>query len=140
MLKQLVAGAGLTLLVLTPAMGQGASTESTAQTPATGDFLQGETSNQLLASNFIDAEVREPNNQKIGSINDLLIDQNGNVQGAIVGVGGFLGIGEKNVGIPFNKIKVVRTANGKNIDHVEVPYTRQQLTNAPNFQFPARNR
>jgi hypothetical protein len=49
---------------------------------------------------------------KVGDVTDLMIDSNGNVTAAIIGVGGFLGAGHKDVAIPFKELKV-STRDGK---------------------------
>ena len=59
-----------------------------------------------LASDVYKADVYDPSENKIGKVTDLMIDSNGNVAGAIIGVGGFLGAGEKDVVIPFKELKV----------------------------------
>ena len=45
------------------------------------------------------------NNEKIGDIKEILLDKSGMAQAAVIGVGGFLGIGEKNVAVPFNTLQ-----------------------------------
>ena len=87
MLKQLLTGAALSLLVLTPAMGQGTTPQTGAQTPSGSDFLQQQTSNELRATNLIEVPVWGANNQRIGSINDLLIDQNAEFRRALIRCG-----------------------------------------------------
>jgi sporulation protein YlmC with PRC-barrel domain len=59
------------------------------------------------ASKVVGLNVYNDNNQSIGSISDLLMDKSGNVKAAVIGVGGFLGVGEHLVAIPFEKIKFV---------------------------------
>jgi PRC-barrel domain protein len=49
-------------------------------------------------------------NENIGSINDLLMDKSGNVKIAVIGVGGFLGLGEHLVAVPYEKLKFVNEA------------------------------
>jgi hypothetical protein len=49
-------------------------------------------------------------NENIGSINDLLMDKNGDVKIAVIGVGGFLGMGEHLVAVPYDKLKFVNEA------------------------------
>ena len=53
------------------------------------------------------AERKADANESVGSINDLLTDKNGNIKAVVIGVGGFLGVGEHLVAIPFDKIKFV---------------------------------
>ena len=57
------------------------------------------------ASKIVGLSVYNDNNESLGSINDLLTDKNGNIKAAVIGVGGFLGVGEHLVAVPFEKIK-----------------------------------
>ena len=59
------------------------------------------------ASKVVGLSVYNDNNESLGSINDLLTDKEGNIKGVVLGVGGFLGVGEHLVAIPFDKIKFV---------------------------------
>jgi hypothetical protein len=58
----------------------------------------------MLASDLRGTEVRGANNEDVGDINDILLGRDGRIVAVIVGVGGFLGIGEKNVAIPFDAL------------------------------------
>jgi hypothetical protein len=51
-----------------------------------------------------------PDSDNIGEVNDLIIGSDGKITHAVVGVGGFLGIGEKDVSVPFDQLQVVQTA------------------------------
>jgi sporulation protein YlmC with PRC-barrel domain len=59
------------------------------------------------ASKVVGVSVYNDNNESLGSINDLLTDNTGNIKAVVIGVGGFLGVGEHLVAIPFDKIKFV---------------------------------
>lgn len=59
------------------------------------------------SSKVVGLNVYNDNNQNVGSINDLLMDKSGNIKAAVLGVGGFLGVGEHLVAVPFDKIKFV---------------------------------
>jgi sporulation protein YlmC with PRC-barrel domain len=59
------------------------------------------------ASKVVGLNVYNDNNESVGSINDLLTDKNGNIKAAVLGVGGFLGVGTHLVAVPFDKIKFV---------------------------------
>jgi sporulation protein YlmC with PRC-barrel domain len=59
------------------------------------------------ASKIVGLNVYNDNNESVGSINDLLTDKNGNIKAVVIGVGGFLGVGEHLVAIPFDKVKFV---------------------------------
>ena len=57
------------------------------------------------ASKIVGLSVYNDNNESVGSINDLLTDRSGNIKAVVLGVGGFLGVGEHLVAVPFDKIK-----------------------------------
>jgi sporulation protein YlmC with PRC-barrel domain len=59
------------------------------------------------ASKVVGLSVYNENNESLGSINDLLTDKDGNIKAVVLGVGGFLGVGEHLVAVPFDKIKFV---------------------------------
>jgi hypothetical protein len=61
---------------------------------------------KLIGTNIYGFEQGNRNDtDKVGDINEVLLDRNGNVQAVVIGVGGFLGLGEKDVAIPFNMIE-----------------------------------
>jgi sporulation protein YlmC with PRC-barrel domain len=59
------------------------------------------------ASKLVGLSVYNDNNESLGSINDLLTDKDGNIKAVVIGVGGFLGVGEHLVAVPLDKIKFV---------------------------------
>jgi sporulation protein YlmC with PRC-barrel domain len=91
-----------------------------------------DTSKAFLASNFIGQTVYSQASENVGEINDLVVskDQGGAVV-AIVGVGGFLGMGEKDVAIDMNRITVAKQEN--EALRLMIDMTREQLEAAPAF-------
>ncbi|MBS0530374.1 MAG: PRC-barrel domain-containing protein [Proteobacteria bacterium] len=61
------------------------------------------------SSKVVGLNVYNDANEKVGSISDLLLDKSGNIKAAVIGVGGFLGVGEHLVAVPFDKLKFVET-------------------------------
>jgi sporulation protein YlmC with PRC-barrel domain len=59
------------------------------------------------ASKLVGLNVYNDSNESLGSINDLLTDKSGNIKAVVIGVGGFLGVGEHLVAVPMDKIKFV---------------------------------
>jgi sporulation protein YlmC with PRC-barrel domain len=57
------------------------------------------------ASKIVGVNVYNDSNESLGSINDLLTDKTGNIKAVVIGVGGFLGVGEHLVAVPFDKVK-----------------------------------
>lgn len=106
----------------------------TAAAPMTGGagFMSEQQSNQWMASSVIGMSVVGPDNKTVGEVNDLLIDESGSAQAAIIGVGGFLGVGEKNVAVPFKDLQMTRKDNGK-LDRVTLGMTKAEMEKAPTF-------
>jgi sporulation protein YlmC with PRC-barrel domain len=85
---------------------------------------------EWLASNVYSQSIYDKNEQKIGDLTDLIIEKEGRVKSAIIGVGGFLGVGQKDVEIPFTDLKMM-TRNGKN--WLALDRTKDQLQSAPTY-------
>jgi len=81
------------------------NSSSMNQGAAQGQFMTQMQPGQIMASKLIGTRVVSTNNESIGDINDVIVDRNGQAVAAVVGVGGFLGIGEKDVAIPFNSLE-----------------------------------
>jgi sporulation protein YlmC with PRC-barrel domain len=62
---------------------------------------------QWRASKLIGLNVYNDNNEKIGDINELIVDKSAKVDNVVLGVGGFLGMGEHYVAVPMDKLKWV---------------------------------
>ena len=92
-----------------PAPSSPPAGQSQASAPAagaqSGQFMTQMQQNQWRASKLIGVDIYGQNNEKIGDVNEVLIDRNGNADAVVVGVGGFLGIGEKDVALPFSAIQ-----------------------------------
>lgn len=119
---------GFLVLSALPALAQGAE-ERPAAVQA-GTFVNERRSDQWLASELRAKNVYDRSDTKIGAINDLLIDRDGRIAAVIIGVGGFLGIGEKNVGIPFSEIKI---SLREGAEWLVLERSREDLKAAPTF-------
>ena len=64
------------------------------------------------ASTLIDTKVTNAAGETIGDINDVLIDKDGKVAAVVLGVGGFLGVGERHAAVTFSSLQLTRDANG----------------------------
>src|SRR3954467_9680771 len=90
------------------------SPPNTASPTQAGQFLTQEKPGQWRASKLKGLDVYNNSNEKIGDIREVLLDQSGKAEAVVIGVGGFLGIGERDVALPFSEIKFVdqpRTSN-----------------------------
>jgi hypothetical protein len=81
---------------------------------------------------LLSADLRSrPDNTRIGAIDDLIIDEDGQIVAVIVGVGGFLGMGQRDVAISWDSIQAETDADGDTRFFVNM--TEDQLRNAPEF-------
>ena len=108
--KHMAACLVTTALLAAPALAQtssGTASGSAAPSAAasSGKFLSEEKPNQWRASKLVGVDVYGPNKEKVGDINEVLIDRNGKAEAIVIGVGGFLGIGEKDVAVPFDQVR-----------------------------------
>ena len=65
----------------------------------------------LLVSNLHTQAIYDPDEKKVGKIEDLLLDRSGKIEAVIISVGGFLGVGDKEVAVPFEAIKASEKEN-----------------------------
>jgi sporulation protein YlmC with PRC-barrel domain len=98
------------------------------------NYVTQQTDQQILGSNLIGASVTGNDNASIGEINDILVSRTGNIEGVVVGVGGFLGMGEKNVAVPFQSLQVTNDGNAANTPKLTLQVSKADLQNAPEFK------
>ncbi|MEQ8700995.1 MAG: PRC-barrel domain-containing protein [Bauldia litoralis] len=94
-------------------------------------FLNRQDTDEDLASNWIGQSIYNRADENLGDVNDLLFTDTGSVGAVIVGVGGFLGIGEKNVAVPFEALESRTDENGGVTLYINA--TAEQLDAAPEF-------
>lgn len=91
---------------------------SAASSPASGDssrqYMTEEAADQWRASKLVGLGVYNEQNEKVGNINELLFNKDGRVEGVVIAVGGFLGIGEHYVAVPYNAVQWSMTSDTKN--------------------------
>jgi sporulation protein YlmC with PRC-barrel domain len=83
------------------------SPSAASSTMSSGNWMTQERPGQWRASKLEGLDVYNNNNEKVGDISELLVDQNGKIEAVVIGVGGFLGMGEHDVAVPFDQIKFV---------------------------------
>jgi sporulation protein YlmC with PRC-barrel domain len=114
-----------------PAMAEDQPADQEAAPPEQMAFLTVQDDAQILASDeMIGTEVHNINDERVGSIADLVMDQDHKLAGVVLSVGGFLGIGEKWVAVPVEQIELPK---GDQPARLLVAVTEEQLTNAPDF-------
>jgi hypothetical protein len=156
MVKTLMMSAALSTLMITGAMAQGTQPAPAPAAPAAKDatpadsskFVQRQNPDQFVFSKFKGTDVIGPDNAKVGDVNDMIFDKSGKLIGLVVGVGGFLGIGEKDVAMDMGAFQVVpadtgssttgtasRASNDPTDVKLKVSWTKDQLKNAPDFEY-----
>lgn len=148
MIKTLLTSTAMVMMLSGAAMAQTSgptgTTGGTAATPATpapsGSATTGSTttttttsSSAIQASNLMGLTLRNPQDENIGDIDDVLVTPDGQIEQVVVSVGGFLGIGSKKVAIDWEDVQVTAGAN-----NAVVNMTREQLENAPAWEEPQR--
>jgi len=100
-------------------------------------FMATMPANGATVTTYYKQNVNDPSDNKIGDVRDLIIDEDGRIIAAIIGVGGFLGIDEKNVAIPFDALKLSpESFGGKIVTKVlTVNTTKDELESAPGLKY-----
>lgn len=91
---------------------------------------------RLLASDIYKADVYDNSENKIGDVTDLVINSSGNTTTAVIGVGGFLGVGQKDIAVPFKDLKI-SSRNGK--EWLALNWTKEELRSMPAYEPTGRS-
>lgn len=98
-----------------------------------GGFSAAQAADEWRSTKLVGLAVYNRANEKVGDINDLILGADGKVSNAVIGVGGFLGLGEKLVAVAFSDLQLNRDPDGKM--HVTIDSTKEALENAPDFKY-----
>jgi hypothetical protein len=111
-----------------------AGSAALAQPTASGraDMMTTVPANSATVADWYKQTVYDPSDNKIGEIMDVLVSPEGRATALIVGVGGFLGAGEKDVAVPFSAVK--HTMKDKKI-YLTMDTTKDALKAAPGFKY-----
>jgi uncharacterized protein YrrD len=147
MLKKLMLSTALSAVMITAAWAQTSTSPSpSAPAPATQaqdsanpsqssgkmNFVSSQKPDQWLATKFKGTDVLGSDNQKIGDVSDILFDKTGKVEAFVISVGGFLGVGSKEVALAPSSFDVVPGQNGS-ADKLKLAATKDELKQAQNF-------
>jgi hypothetical protein len=118
-----------------PSMPSSASAPKAEMKSGSAQFVTSQKSDQWLASKFRGTDVLGSDNQKIGSVNDILFGKDGKIEAYVVSVGGFLGMGSKDVALAPSSFQVVAGDKTKNeSDKLKITMSADQLKQAANFE------
>jgi sporulation protein YlmC with PRC-barrel domain len=110
--------------LLTAALMSGTAFAQTATNKAdTATVSTTHKDGEWRASKLVGVNVYNEGNEKIGDINDVILDSSGKVANVILGVGGFLGMGEHYVAVAFDKLKWVNEPAGSTVSTSNAPAT-----------------
>jgi sporulation protein YlmC with PRC-barrel domain len=89
----------------------------------------------MRASELMGMDVRNAQNESIGQVKDLIVDMRGEIQALVVSVGGFLGLGDRNVAVGWKQFQFNREKGGL---AARVAMSRDQLKGLPEYKLPKR--
>jgi hypothetical protein len=130
-MKQLLAAAALVVMTALPALAQSA-TPAVEKAPAEKSAALH--SGNVSAKALPNKSIKNAANETIGDINDVLIGDNGKITAVIVGVGGFLGMGEKDVALPYDQLVFAKDVGNDLV--VTTSATKESLATAPEYVNP----
>src|SRR5882724_4806035 len=126
--------AAAAVCALAPALAQDSAPSETQTLRATGAYPTRQTTSQWLGSNLIGAKVVSASNEAIGRIGNLLVNDDGVVEAAVISIGGVFGIGKKDVAVTYRSLNIARSRDGAAIDHVTLAATKDDLRQAAEFK------
>jgi len=115
-----------------PAQRPAPATTEAPKAPVAGQILAQE-ADTILTNEFMGQTVYAPDKSKIGSISDLILSKDAKaVEGFVIGVGGFLGIGAKSVALKIDRLKMTADPDGG--IQLTMDINKEELTNTPTFK------
>jgi sporulation protein YlmC with PRC-barrel domain len=97
------------------------------------EFISTTSADQIAANKLIGMSVYNVADEDLGDVNDIILDKSGTPAVMVIGVGGFLGIGEKNVGVPFDRLTFSMNKDNSRVARLDV--NKETLDNAPSFVY-----
>jgi sporulation protein YlmC with PRC-barrel domain len=119
-----------------PAAGAPMPASPGAQPPtmtgAAPQFVERQADDEYLANNIIGTQVQNAAGESLGSISDIVMNQDGSLKAVVLGVGGFLGIGDRDIAVDWKSLNVTRDPNQRLVLRLDA--SREQLEQAPEFK------
>lgn len=126
----------IALVALVASTSAFAQTTTPAGTPAVA-FLDKQAVGEASHSSIVGLNVKNTADEKIGNINYLVLDPKGQITTVVIGVGGFLGMGEKNVGVPFSSLSLTTDKDGNKL--ATLATTKAALEAAPKYEWTEKS-
>jgi sporulation protein YlmC with PRC-barrel domain len=121
----------------TPPSSSPSMSQDSTSSSASPQFIAAQKPDQWLGSKFKGTDVLGSDNQKVGDISDMVFDKSGKIDAYVVSVGGFLGIGSKEVALAPNAFQVVPgdpNSATNSSPKLKISMNKDQLKAAPNFE------
>ena len=129
----LIAAAAVCALV--PALAQDSARPSPpSPLRATGAYPIRQDTSQWLGSNLIGAKVVSASQERIGRIANLVVNDDGAVEAAVISIGGLFGMGAKEVAVTYKSLNIVRDKSRDGIDYIVLAATKNDLRHAADFK------
>lgn len=103
---------------------------------ATTSFITTDAPNYYRASKLSGVNVYNDKNEKIGDVSEVLVSRSGKAEAVVIGVGGFLGMGEHLVAVPYSAVKWEDDQKGGYPEKAVLPNaSKEELKKAPEFKY-----
>ncbi|MBE9635767.1 PRC-barrel domain-containing protein [Salipiger mangrovisoli] len=107
------------------------ATDEAAAPVATSDaVVSQQDSAEMLGDWLLSTSVTSPDGETIGSIKDFIITEDGQITAVVLGVGGFLGMGEKDIAVDYSELDIQYDG-----DAIQLAMTREEADAAPEYQY-----
>jgi sporulation protein YlmC with PRC-barrel domain len=150
-MNKLAIAAAIAATVTSAAHAQEATTTGVGSSPIGSPVLTAIPQDAMTVTNFYKQNVYDPSDVKIGEINDVLVDKDGKLVAFVIGIGGFLGVDQKDVAVPFNSIRATwrpdadaalpfnssRATRRDGKWWLSMSATKESLKNAPGYKYDA---
>ena len=128
MLKQLAVAAALMAAATASPYAQ----QPMPAAPVQSEILSTLPTNATTVTNYYKQYVYDHSDSKVGEITDVLVGKDGKIEAFMISVGGFLGMGEKDVAVPFHAVSGTQK-NGK--WYLTIDTTKEVLKNAHGYKY-----
>jgi sporulation protein YlmC with PRC-barrel domain len=132
-----LAAAAVALALAASSLVLAQTTPSPPTTPAPGGSMQPQwyshQAGEMRASKLIGTSVNNDANERIGDVNEIVLGKDGKVAAVVIGVGGFLGMGEREVAVKFESLRVTQDANNNTVAVLSA--TKDSLRTAPEWRW-----
>jgi sporulation protein YlmC with PRC-barrel domain len=129
----ILASSSLAFAQTTPAPAPTPQTPPAARTQNGQPMWYSHQADEMRASKLIGTKVVNAANETIGDINEVILGKDGKVAAVVLGVGGFLGMGEREVAVDFNSIRKARDSNNNLV--LTMDATKDSLKAAPAWRW-----